>query len=162
MTTPALEAQPEAAPYNYDPNRDREPLFRCLGAILIVGREGISEARSWTTRVLRGTAPTGMVDMAVLLASELTTNAVLAEERAKRPKPGALLVLGSIDVGRYCLEVYDESNELPKPRNAGEEDTNGRGLGEIVEFLTVGWGVKELPNGKAVWVEISEESAAAA
>ncbi len=84
-----------------------------------------------------------LVDTAVLLVSEIVTNAVLHAQTD---------VSINLHAGRGVLvEVVDHSTHLPRRRGHHEESVTGRGL-ELVEMLADGYGVHTLPGtGKAVW-----------
>jgi PAS domain S-box-containing protein len=83
------------------------------------------------------------VDTALLLVSELVTNAVLHAHTDVQVR---------IEVGqRLRVEVQDGATILPAPRAHDIDSIAGRGL-EIVERLADGFGVDQLPGqGKCVW-----------
>ena len=85
-------------------------------------------------------------DDALLLTSELVTNAVL------HATTGVEL---SVVTGHDALhvEVSDGDPALPEPRVADVEDLGGRGLA-LVAALASDWGVKLAPPGKVVWFEL--------
>ncbi|MFE0039977.1 ATP-binding protein, partial [Streptomyces sp. NPDC059018] len=99
--------------------------------------------------------PDEVAETAVLLLSELVTNAC----RHARVPPGrevrARCVLGSDGVLR--VEVSDASEVLPCPRTAGPGDEAGRGLA-LVAALADAWGAhpRECGVGKTVWFEIGD------
>jgi two-component sensor histidine kinase len=91
--------------------------------------------------------PAETVDTALLLVSELVTNAVV---HAESP-----LIL-QIEVARphVRVSVEDCSAERPRPRAAGAEDANGRGLW-LVDALATAWGCHGTEaGGKRVWFEV--------
>jgi anti-sigma regulatory factor (Ser/Thr protein kinase) len=89
-------------------------------------------------------------DAAVLLSSELVTNAVL---HARTPM--------SIDVERrgerVRIEVRDFHPALPLPRRYNVDNATGRGL-RLLETMASAWGVVKVPDveqpGKIVWFEL--------
>jgi serine phosphatase RsbU (regulator of sigma subunit)/anti-sigma regulatory factor (Ser/Thr protein kinase) len=86
-------------------------------------------------------------DSAVLLVSELVTNAV---RFATGPVTIRLIRTGH---GLVC-EVGDTGNGRPRLRRGGPLDDGGRGLG-IVHRLTTRWGVRWTDTGKVVWAEVA-------
>jgi anti-sigma regulatory factor (Ser/Thr protein kinase) len=90
------------------------------------------------------------VDVAVLAASELVTNAVQAE-------PSETVTLGlALRAGCLRIAVLDTSPEPPAVREAapGELTEDGRGLA-LVAALASCWGWHRIPGGgKAVYAEI--------
>jgi serine phosphatase RsbU (regulator of sigma subunit)/anti-sigma regulatory factor (Ser/Thr protein kinase) len=87
-----------------------------------------------------------VVERAVLLTSELVTNALLHGEPALHVE-----VLAVPDGVRVA--VSDEHPDLPTPRYAEREDEHGRGL-RLVEALASKWGVDARSPGKTVWFEL--------
>lgn len=107
------------------------------------------EARRFVGRVLRdhGFATGEVVEAAVLLTSELVTNAVLHAA-------GTINVDVDLDLTALRVEVADNSDERPAPRDATPEDTFGRGL-HLVEAMARAWGVEQArDDGKVVWFEL--------
>ncbi len=104
-------------------------------------------ARRFVADVLPQWELPDLTDSVSLLVSELVTNAVLH-------------TTGDVEVAmqhlpdRLRVEVSDESERLPAPRSADEEDTGGRGL-LILEVLAQDWGIDLRGAGKAVWFEIA-------
>jgi len=86
-------------------------------------------------------------DVAVLLASELATNAV---RYAKTP---VIVWLGHRP-DRIVLSVEDASRSSATVRDPGAMDEGGRGL-LLVDALAERWGERELATGKLVWAEIA-------
>ena len=100
-------------------------------------------------------------ETAVLLASELATNAV---RYARTP---VIVWLGHRS-DRIVLSVEDASHEPATARDPNPLDEGGRGL-LLVDALAERWGERDVPTGKLVWAEISttrravpEQSTAAA
>ncbi|MFE9393379.1 ATP-binding protein [Streptomyces sp. NPDC006784] len=110
----------------------------------------------------RGDPPisTGTADDAVLLLSELTTNAVVHT----RCLPEAELLCRATLVSRETsvaallrIEVHDhaEGDDRPRLKNSEAADESGRGLC-IVAALAADWGVRpsSVTGGNAVWATL--------
>ncbi len=91
--------------------------------------------------------PEDVLDDAVLLTSELVTNAVL---HGRAPISLRLLRTSSEAV----LEVHDAASFLPRRLRPTPEDEHGRGL-QLVACLADRWGVRPVREGKAVWCAFS-------
>ena len=85
-------------------------------------------------------------DDALLLASELVTNAVLhgRSEVCVEVTPRG---------GGVRIAVLDENSRHPVPVPEDPNALDGRGLA-LVDALAESWGVEERPMGKAVWFEL--------
>ena len=109
-----------------------------------------AEARRFVGEVLRdhGVDTGEVVEAALLLTSELVTNAVLHAA-------GTINIDVDLDLTAVRVEVGDTSHEGPTPREAGDaEATSGRGL-HLVEAMARAWGVNRQPDdGKVVWFEL--------
>ena len=84
-----------------------------------------------------------MVDVIVLVASELVTNAVL------HAHAGPVVTVHS-EPGLVRLEVEDSSDMFPLVRGYSPDAVTGRGL-DVVEATATNWGVEITQNGKTVW-----------
>lgn len=92
---------------------------------------------------------THLTDTAVLLISELVTNAVLHARTG-----GSGLALHLENHGAWLrIEVHDGDVRGPEPRLPGTLDESGFGY-VIVDALADEWGVQETVAGKAVWAEL--------
>ena len=89
-----------------------------------------------------------LTDTALLLVSELATNAI---RHGTPPVRLALRLRGD----RLRVEVTDSSPVLPEVGAPGADQVGGRGL-QIVQQLAVCWGteVSRTALGKTVWVEM--------
>lgn len=87
-----------------------------------------------------------LCDDALLLTSELVTNAVL------HARTGVELSVVTGDHGIH-VEVADDDPGLPRQRRAGLEGLGGRGLA-LVAALAGDWGVRLAPPGKVVWFDL--------
>lgn len=113
-----------------------------------------ARARRFVAEALRGWALDDLVDTAMLLTSELVTNAYLharseVEVRVDRRR----------DVVR--VDVADSSELVPARYRYDDEAYTGRGV-TLVESLALAWGVDPLPEGKSVWFELAAPGAAEA
>ena len=104
-------------------------------------------ARWWLADLLRRHHLEHDLHDAVLLASELTTNAVV------HGRSGFEIAVSSDD-GRLRVEVSDADPGIPQVQWVPAGATSGRGL-LIVETLSSDWGVTPLEGGgKTVWFEL--------
>ncbi len=85
-------------------------------------------------------------DLAVLLASELATNAIVHSR---------LTFDVSVDVTATCVKVAvdDLSAVLPVVGQPSDEDTGGRSLA-IIEATADRWGIELTAGGKRAWFEL--------
>ena len=105
------------------------------------------EARRATRAFVDGRLEGPGCDEALLLVSELVTNAVL---HAAPP----VTVRLHISAHRFRVEVTDGGSDLPVVREPTRIDDRGRGM-HIVAHLADRWGVDRIPNdGKTVWAEV--------
>ncbi|MEU4672643.1 ATP-binding protein [Amycolatopsis sp. NPDC023774] len=105
---------------------------------------GLALARDFTRATLTGWGFGAVADDALLIVTELATNAVLHGEG----KPVLRLKYGAAVVR---LEVTDESTALPATRESGPD--GGWGL-RLVQELSLAWGVTPGAAGKVVWCEL--------
>ncbi len=88
-----------------------------------------------------------VLDDAVLLVSEVVTNAVL---HGGSP----IVVTVECDGRALQVRVRDGSPVLPTPRETGStDDENGRGL-RLIDLISAEWGVDPAPEGKNVWFRV--------
>jgi len=86
-------------------------------------------------------------DTAVLLATELVTNAV---EHGR----GSAYLDAAVDDRAIRLEVTDGSTVRPQPNTTVTDlDERGRGL-MLIDALASRWGINSRPDGKTVWCEL--------
>ncbi|MFD7069141.1 ATP-binding protein [Streptomyces sp. NPDC059913] len=101
-------------------------------------------------------APGAHIDVVVLVASELVTNAY----RYGTEPHDLIRVILDVEGGRTRIEVHDPVRRAPRRRFASAEQdgesTRGRGL-VILDALCPGqWGFENRPFGKFVWAEIRQ------
>jgi anti-sigma regulatory factor (Ser/Thr protein kinase) len=103
-------------------------------------------ARSHVRSVLAAWNDSERVQDALLLTTELVSNAIL------HGSPDVVLRAELADGERLRVEVFDSSRGMPRVRAAWAG--GGRGL-TIVEDTADGWGVIPSPDGgKTVWFEL--------
>jgi anti-sigma regulatory factor (Ser/Thr protein kinase) len=125
------------------------------------GPAGVGEARRQLRKELydRG-APDAVVDDAVLILSELLSNAC----RHGRPIEGDESAPGDCGIraawhldegGLLTLEVTDGGGPTrPRPSSPSLTARGGRGLG-IVSALSLDWGVRDTPGEVTVWAVLA-------
>lgn len=95
-----------------------------------------------------------VVDAALLVATELVTNALLHA-------PGEVRLRVRVAGDMVRIEVGDTNPAAPVPRTAARPDAaTGRGLA-IVARAASSWGVDAGDGGKTVWAEVGGRAAAA-
>jgi DNA-binding response OmpR family regulator/serine phosphatase RsbU (regulator of sigma subunit)/anti-sigma regulatory factor (Ser/Thr protein kinase) len=111
---------------------------------LAAEERAVHEARSFVAATLDdwGLA-TGVTEDAVLVASELITNAVL---HGKVPVELRLRATAT----DLVLQALDGATSLPQRMRPTADDEHGRGL-QIVALLAARWGTRPTPSGKSVW-----------
>ncbi|GAA2138601.1 hypothetical protein GCM10009844_06720 [Nocardioides koreensis] len=108
----------------------------------------ISQARHAVAEHLRGIgAAEGVIEDAILVTSELLTNATL-----HAVPPIELRVIG--DETEIRIEVHDHASYEPRKQRPDAEDEHGRGL-QIVAALADRWGTRPTNAGKTVWCVLS-------
>jgi anti-sigma regulatory factor (Ser/Thr protein kinase) len=133
---------------------------------LTPGLVAAAEAREHVRDVIRAWQVPVDTDVAVLLASELVTNAIThgqpvngSRELAGGEPAGAGLVNSEpimlsirCSRGELRVEVHDRSCDMPAPtpQDAPAESETGRGL-MLVAALAAKWGSYRTPAGKAVY-----------
>jgi hypothetical protein len=152
---------------------------------LAVLPSAVRVARHWTADQLALAGPNGrtlrpdLIDAAVLVVSELVTNAIRAVTlAAPARRPGAPIaparrILSFTDLpvpgmppapevwlvlarsaALLRIEVHDSSPvPLPQARPGSQDDENGRGL-TVVAALARRWGWQPEQPGKLVWCEL--------
>ncbi len=118
--------------------------------------ERVSVARRQLRELLHDWSNEEHVDSAVLLLSETLANVLLHTD------VDALVlaeVSGEKGERRLRVEVTDGGDDLPHKRRPGELASSGRGL-MLIELLADAWGVVPRGQGKSIWFELYESSAA--
>jgi DNA-binding NarL/FixJ family response regulator len=109
-------------------------------------------ARRFVSEVLERWDVSEVADSALLLVSELVTNAVIHA----RSDVEVVLHLRS---ERVRVEVVDDASEYVHRRDASSEEQSGRGMA-LTEALASSWGIDTLLAGKRVWFEVPRAAAA--
>ncbi|MFE7127444.1 ATP-binding protein [Streptomyces sp. NPDC057617] len=112
----------------------------------------VALARMELRKALADWGLSGLEDSAVLILSELLSNAGLHA----RVSPEQVIETHYFrSSGGLRIEVHDGSPERPRPRPANLEASDGRGL-LLVEALADAWGVADRAGpGKVVWASLS-------
>ena len=117
---------------------------------LTVGPAAAAEARGRVLAAIRAWDIPVDPDIAVLLASELVTNAIGHEA-------GKTIVLAiSRSFDQLRVDVHDTSRTLPVLVDAPVDAEAGRGL-MLVATLSATWGIYRTPTGKAVYFTLAFE-----
>ncbi|MCU1354254.1 MAG: response regulator receiver [Acidimicrobiales bacterium] len=106
-------------------------------------------ARRFVSTTLARWQAEAVADVALLLTSELVTNAVLHARSSVE-----LRIERTSEVLRF--EVADVGPGAPTMRQPELEDQSGRGL-QLVDAMSRCWGVTAARHGKSVWFELIAE-----
>jgi len=117
-------------------------------ARLATGPAAAGEARSEVRAAIYAWAVPVDAGVAVLLTSELVTNAV-AHETSK-----TVTLAITCSCGQLRVEVHDTSSSWPVLADAPADAEAGRGL-MLVATLSAEWGVYRTPAGKAVYFTLA-------
>jgi len=110
----------------------------------------VAAARSFVARHLTEAGAAELNEAAILLTSEIVTNAI-------RHAGGECEVIVGVDAGQVRVEVHDPTSCPPVLRTPGPTDECGRGL-PLVAAIAHRWGSEPLAgNGKTVWFELRRE-----
>ncbi|MEO7061764.1 MAG: MEDS domain-containing protein [Lapillicoccus sp.] len=119
--------------------------------VLVPVPEAVGAARAFVGDVLGHWGEASeQVDDAVLLASEMATNAVI---HARSPFRISVAKSGE----GITVAVQDVADRRPQLGTGDTRSDTGRGLA-IVAALSTGWGCDDVPSGKVVWSELSPTS----
>ena len=119
---------------------------------LVPQASSVGEARELVRELLAHAGREELLDNAMLLVSELVTNALL--------HAGTSIEV-SAQLGEHGLvvEVGDGSPHLPVPRHYADTSGTGRGL-RLLQQLAAEWGVTGRADGKTVWFRLDTADAA--
>lgn len=117
--------------------------------VLLPGQPAsVPAARRFVRQALTSWGEDAVLDDAMLVVSELITNAVLHAQ-------GEVTVRVTLSrEGSVQVDVVDGSARLPRARGYGGESTTGRGL-RMVADIAQAWGVEPGPAGKRVWARLA-------
>jgi anti-sigma regulatory factor (Ser/Thr protein kinase) len=118
-------------------------------AVELMGRPAsVREARGFTADVLADDGvEASVIEVAVLLVSELVTNAVVHAR-------GPICLTVHTDAHWVRIEVEDPGHRRPVLRAATLDAVDGRGL-LVVDKLATDWGTEQRATHKVVWFEIA-------
>ncbi len=120
---------------------------RAAGLSLRTGSSAAAQARGFTGRCLEAWGLTAVCPVALLLVSEIVTNAV---EHSREPVRLELSRTGS----GVRASVWDAEPRLPPvPRRPKVDAEAGRGL-YLLDRLASRWGYDPVAGGKTVWFEL--------
>ena len=109
-------------------------------------------ARRFTSDVLREWDLDDLVDIALLVVSEVVTNAVAHTVGVAR--------IALVRDPRFLrIEVSNSSEHSPRVRQVDDDATSGRGM-FIVDALAEEWGIERQTNGKTLWIRLALPGAA--
>jgi anti-sigma regulatory factor (Ser/Thr protein kinase) len=108
---------------------------------------GARDARRFVAGTLRGWGLDALVEVVVLLTSELVGNAVM--HGAGSPV-GLVMVL---DDHAVRVEIHDGNPKQPRLHLGNGDREQGRGL-VLVAALAASWGVESTGGGKSVWFQV--------
>lgn len=131
------------------PTRDRGSWAGAAGALVeLPGTpQSVAVARHSVAELLSSHGLDQAIDTAVLLTSELVTNAVVHAQSTVR-------LHAAIQADVLRVEAHDRSRRQPVRRAATADGVDHRGLA-IVAALADQWGYAEQDGGKYVWFELS-------
>jgi anti-sigma regulatory factor (Ser/Thr protein kinase) len=151
MTTMALPRPAER--HERHERQERHERRGCL-VRLVTGPAAPAEARRRVRDAIRSWRVSVDLDAALLLTSELVTNAVRHE--AGQGAQSVMLTIAS-SRGRLRVDVHDTSCSLPAVAEVPADAETGRGL-LLVETLSDEWGFYRTPAGKAVYFTLAFEA----
>jgi anti-sigma regulatory factor (Ser/Thr protein kinase) len=108
---------------------------------------GVRDARRFAAGTLRGWGLAALVEVVVLLTSELVSNAVMHGAGS----PVGLVMM--LDDHTVRVEVHDADPAQPRLRPGDGDREQGRGL-VLVAALAATWGVEPTGAGKSVWFQV--------
>lgn len=124
-----------------------EPARRAVARTFEPSPESPRLARRFVGDALDDLGAPGASDSAVLLVSELVTNAVL------HARTEVEVIVAVSDDASIRVSVVDRSTAMPSQRSFSATAGSGRGL-HLVESMASRWGVASRDEGKEVWFEI--------
>ena len=156
MTTMAPPRPAERHERHVRPERD---VRRGCRVRVATGPAAPAEARRRVRDAIRSWQVPVDLDAALLLTSELVTNAIRHEAgQAGQAGQGVQAVMLAIasSRGRLRVDVHDTSRSLPAVAEVPADAETGRGL-LLVETLSDEWGFYRTPAGKAVYFTLAFE-----
>jgi len=154
MTTMAL---PRPAERHERRERQERRERRGCRVRLATGPAAAAEARRRVRDAIRSWQVPVDLDAALLLTSELVTNAVRHEAGQRTQRAQAVVLAIACSRGRLRVDVHDTSRSLPAVAEVPADAETGRGL-LLVETLSDEWGFYRTPAGKAVYFTLASEA----
>ncbi|MFB4311181.1 ATP-binding protein [Actinomadura sp. GTD37] len=138
-----------ATPPHVLPTIDEPPPL-LLGELTVPAeRESVPRARRFSRSVTVASGIAHLRDDAEVLVSELVTNAVRHQADA-----GSALCLRLLRAGgRLRIEVHDQGDGVPRPRQVDLMEETGRGW-YLIAVMAERHGTDHTPSGKTVWCEV--------
>jgi serine phosphatase RsbU (regulator of sigma subunit)/anti-sigma regulatory factor (Ser/Thr protein kinase) len=124
-------------------------------AVFEISHDGaqLSRVREFVADELRKLGRGGLIDDAVLVASELASNAML--------HAGGIAAVGVAEHGDAVrVTVHDRTRVPPVIGRQSAEAMTGRGL-RLVASLSAEWGAEPTTDGKVVWADLTEAHSSA-
>jgi CheY-like chemotaxis protein len=110
--------------------------------------ESVAAARRFVEAKLREWSLDPLLDDALMVVSELVTNAITHAGSSCR-------IRLSVSAATLRIDVLDGGTGTPEPRPASDTEEHGRGL-HMVDAVTSAWGLEEVQGeGKLVWAELA-------
>lgn len=103
-------------------------------------------ARVWSEPVLRTWGMNGSTSSALIVISELVTNAIVHGH-------DPIEVSMTCRDGSVRVAVSDGGGGAVAPADPAEREVGGHGL-HLVEAMSLAWGVDDTPAGKTVWADL--------
>lgn len=135
------------------------PLIRGSG-LTVIGKRTFAGApvsvrlsRDWLAELLDGLTSPELAEVAILLLSEIATNAILHSRSGDGG--GRIEVRVATSEDRILVEVLDEGSDATRPCIKAPDDTDpgGRGLA-LVDAIAAKWGSAVCGHAGVVWFEL--------
>jgi anti-sigma regulatory factor (Ser/Thr protein kinase) len=110
--------------------------------------ESVRRARAWVRITLTAQGHHDELDTALLIMSELASNAVI-----HATGPAVIKIVCELDAETLTLGVIDYGEGQPRLVNAAGNDERGRGL-RLVDALCQEWGCHPCDGGKIVFARL--------
>jgi DNA-binding NarL/FixJ family response regulator len=111
----------------------------------------VARARRFVEQMVREWELEQLLDDALMVSSELVTNAVTHAQSSCR-------IRLTLNPARLRIAVLDAGVGTPEPMPPSQTEEHGRGL-YMVDAVTTAWGLEEVPgDGKLVWAELARPS----
>jgi anti-sigma regulatory factor (Ser/Thr protein kinase) len=111
----------------------------------------VARARRFVEQMVREWELEQLLDDALMVSSELVTNAVTHAQSSCR-------IRLTLNPARLRIAVMDAGVGTPEPMPPSQTEEHGRGL-YMVDAVTTAWGLEEVPgDGKLVWAELARPS----